>query len=107
MDKRDLTPLVMNPQARRARSSADGAVGTQMVACCLDGVRRLSPNRYDVDVVSEFEERFIEEIADRLSISRGAARIRLRRARNRPAAELRRRCFCYDNKRGELMGTPK
>jgi hypothetical protein len=77
-----------------------------MVACYLDYVRSLPASYYDVYVLSEFEGLSIEEIAPRLSLSPGAAKIRLHRARTRLNAELRRNCRCYYNERGELMGAP-
>ena len=48
-----------------------------------------------------------EEIARRLSLSVGAVKIRLHRARSRLNEELRQNCQCYTNERGELMAAPK
>jgi RNA polymerase sigma-70 factor (ECF subfamily) len=79
----------------------------EMVACYLEYVERLPANYYDVYVMAELEELPIAEIARRLSISVGAAKIRLHRARARLFEELRAHCRCYVDEEGNLMGEPK
>jgi RNA polymerase sigma-70 factor (ECF subfamily) len=79
----------------------------EMVACYLDYVRQLPRAYYDVYALSELEELPVAEIAARLSLSPGAAKIRLHRARAMVHEALRRHCQCYVNDRGELMGEPK
>jgi DNA-directed RNA polymerase specialized sigma24 family protein len=59
-----------------------------------------------VYALSEFEDLSNQAIADRLSVSLGAVKIRLHRARSLLYGELRRNCRCYQNERGELMGEP-
>lgn len=89
-----------------SRSPEQAAIRNEMVACYLDQVRRL-PRRYAVVyALSEFEELTNKEIADRLSVTLGTVKIRLHRARTQLHDELRRRCRCYRNERGELMGEP-
>jgi RNA polymerase sigma-70 factor (ECF subfamily) len=78
-----------------------------MVACYLDYVGRLPSHYQEVYVLSEFEDLTSDEIARRLSLSRGTVKIRLHRARSRLNEELRRNCRCYYNERGDLMGEPK
>jgi RNA polymerase sigma-70 factor, ECF subfamily len=75
-----------------------------MVACFLEYVRRLPRSYYLVYTLSEFEDLSNREIADRLRLSLGTVKIRLHRARAVLYGELRRRCRCYRNERGELMG---
>lgn len=89
------------------RTPEEDAIRNEMVACYLDYVRRLPPNYYEVYVLSEFEHLSNEDIAHRLSLSLGAVKIRLRRARTKLNDELRHNCRCYYNERGELMGEPK
>ena len=78
-----------------------------MVACYLDFVNQLPPDSRDVYILSEFEGLSDRDIARRLSLSVGAAKIRLHRARAKLNDELRRHCQCYHNERGELMAEPK
>lgn len=92
---------------RKARTPEDSAVRSEMIACYLDYVERLPGDYRDVYVLSEFEELSNAEIAGRLSLTVGAVKIRLHRARARLYEELRRHCKCYVNDRGELMGEPK
>jgi RNA polymerase sigma-70 factor, ECF subfamily len=90
-----------------ARTPEEIAVRNEMVACYLDFVERLPPDHREVYVLSEFEGLSNADIARRLSLSVGAAKIRLHRARSRLNEELRRHCRCYHNERGELMAEPK
>jgi DNA-directed RNA polymerase specialized sigma24 family protein len=78
-----------------------------MIACYLDYLEQLPRNYYETYVLTEFEHLSNEEIARRLSLSIGAVKIRLHRARAMLYEELRRNCQCYYNERGELMGEPK
>jgi RNA polymerase sigma-70 factor (ECF subfamily) len=91
---------------RASRTPEENAVRNEMVACYLDTLRQLPPHYQEVYVLSEFEELTSEEIARRLSLSVGNVKIRLHRARTRLNEELRRKCRCYYNERGELMGEP-
>ena len=111
------------PEPSRGGDQADDGLGTvpdqtsstpeetvmrnQMVACYLDYVEALPPNYYDVYVASELEELANEEIARRLSLTLGAVKIRLHRARALLHEQLRRDCQCFYSERGELMGRPK
>ncbi len=85
----------------------EDAIRNEMVTCYLDYVKRLPPKYYEVYVLSEFERLSNDAIARRLSLSLGAVKIRLHRARAQLVDELRRNCRCYYNERGELMGEPK
>lgn len=89
-----------------SRSPEQAAIRNEMIACYLDYVRRLPRHYYQVYALSEFEDLPNQEIADRLSLSLGAVKIRLHRARSLLYGELRRSCRCYHNERGELMGEP-
>lgn len=89
------------------RTPEEEALRSEMVACYLGYVKRLPRGYYDVYVLSEFEELSNAEIAQRLSLTVGAAKIRLHRARALLHEQLRRHCACYRNERGELMGTRK
>jgi RNA polymerase sigma-70 factor (ECF subfamily) len=89
------------------RSPEEITARHEMVACYLDYVRRLPRAYYDVYALSELEELPVAEIAARLSVSAGAVKIRLHRARAMVHEALRRHCQCYVNDRGELMGEPK
>jgi RNA polymerase sigma-70 factor (ECF subfamily) len=91
----------------RTPSPEQSAIRSEMIACYLDYVSRLPRRYYQVYVLSEFEELSSQAIARRLSVSVGAVKIRLHRARARLYQELRRNCRCYRNERGELMGEPK
>lgn len=90
-----------------SRTPEEDAIRNEMVACYLDYVRQLPANYYEVYVLSEFEHLPNEDIARRLSVSLGAVKIRLHRARTQLNEGLRRNCRCYYNERGELMGEPK
>ena len=90
-----------------SRTPEENAIRNEMVACYLDYVGRLPSHYQEVYVLSEFEDLTSDEIARRLSLSRGTVKIRLHRARIRLNEELRRNCRCYYNERGELMGEPK
>lgn len=90
-----------------SRTPEENAIRNEMVACYLDYVGRLPSHYQEVYVLSEFEDLTSDEIARRLSLSRGTVKIRLHRARSRLNEELRRNCRCYYNERGELMGEPK
>ncbi len=90
-----------------SRTPEEDAIRHEMVSCYLDYVRQLPASYYEVYVLSEFEHLSNEDIARRLSVSLGAVKIRLHRARAQLNEELRRKCRCYTNERGELMGEPK
>ena len=90
-----------------ARTPEEIAIRNEMVACYLDFVDRLPTDQREVYVLSEFEGLSNVDIARRLSLSVGAAKIRLHRARTKLNEELRRHCRCYYNERGELMAEPK
>lgn len=90
-----------------SRTPEEDAIRNEMVACYLDYVRQLPANYYEVYVLSEFEHLSNDDIARRLSVSLGAVKIRLHRARTKLNEELRHNCRCYHNERGELMGEPK
>lgn len=98
-------PLASLPDTA-ARTAEEIAARNEMVACYLGYVEQLPVNYYDVYVLSEIEGLSDAEIAQKLSISVGAAKIRLHRARARLFGELRSHCTCYRNERGELMGEP-
>lgn len=98
---------VAQAQDTVSRSPEEAAIRNEMVACYLDYVRRLPRRHYVVYALSEFEGLSNQEIADRLSLSLGAVKIRLHRARALLYGELRRNCRCYVNERGELTGEPK
>ena len=83
------------------------AARNEMVECYLDFLKKLPPSYLEVYVLSEFDELSDGEIAHRLSLSLGAVKIRLHRARARLHGELRHQCQCYRNERGELMGELK
>ena len=91
----------------RSRTPEEVVARNEMVACYLDYVKQLPLNYYEVYVLSEFEHLSNEDIARRLSVSLGAVKIRLHRARAMLYEELRRNCQCYHNERGELMGEPR
>ena len=97
---------VTQAQDTASRSPEQAAIRSEMVACYLDYVRRLPRRYYVVYALSELEDLSNQEIADRLSLSVGTVKIRLRRARALLYGELRRDCRCYRNERGELMGEP-
>jgi RNA polymerase sigma-70 factor, ECF subfamily len=90
-----------------SRTPEEDAIRNEMVTCYLDYVKRLPPKYYEVYVLNEFERLSSDDIARRLSLSLGAVKIRLHRARAQLLEELRRNCRCYYNERGELMGEPK
>ena len=90
-----------------SRTPEENAIRNEMVACYLDYLNQLPRAYYEVYVLSEFEHLSSQEIAARMSLSVGAVKIRLHRARTRLNEELRRNCRCYTNERGELMGEPK
>ncbi len=90
----------------RSRAPDESVERLDMIACYLDYVGDLPPAYHEVYVLSEFEDLSDNDIANRLSISRGAVKIRLHRARTRVVEALRRDCQCYRNRRGELMGEP-
>jgi RNA polymerase sigma-70 factor (ECF subfamily) len=102
----DADPLA-NLSDTAARTAEQVVARHEMVACYLDYVARLPANYFDVYVMAELEELSIPEIARRLSISVGAAKIRLHRARARLFEELRRHCRCYVDDDGSLLGEPK
>ena len=79
----------------------------EMVACYLDYVNQLPHNYFEVYVLAELEGLSNDEIAHRLSLSPGTAKIRLHRARARVNGQLRCNCRPYYNERGELMAEPK
>jgi RNA polymerase sigma-70 factor, ECF subfamily len=91
----------------RARTPDESIERRDMIACYLDYVGQLPPAYHEVYILSEFDGLSDDEIARRLSITRGAVKIRLHRARARLAEALRRDCRCYRNRLGELMGEPK
>jgi len=91
----------------RSRLPDESIERQEMIACYLDYVSELPPAYYEVYVLSEFEGLSDNEISRRLSVSPGAVKIRLHRARTRLVDTLRRNCQCYRNRRGELMGEPK
>lgn len=88
------------------RNPEQAAIRNQMVACYLDYVRRLPRRYYAVYALSELEELSNREVAEQLSLSLATVKIRLHRARALLHRELRRKCRCYRNDRGELMGEP-
>jgi RNA polymerase sigma-70 factor (ECF subfamily) len=90
-----------------ARTPEEIAIQNEMVACYLEFVDRLPPDHREVYVLSEFEGLSNVDLARRLSLSVGAAKIRLHRARAKLNEELRCHCRCYYNERGELMAEPK
>ena len=90
-----------------ARTPEETAIRNEMVACYLDFVDRLPSEQREVYVLSELEDLSNADIARRLSLSVGAAKIRLHRARAKVNEEIRRHCRCYYNERGELMAEPK
>lgn len=90
-----------------SRSPEETAIHNEMIACYLEYVSRLPARYYEVYVLREFEHLSFADIAGRLGISLGAAKIRLHRAREQLYEELRQNCSCYRNERGELMGEPK
>ncbi len=90
-----------------SRNPEERAIRNEMVACYLDRVRALPASYHEVYVLSEFEHLSNADIARRLGISLGAAKIRLHRARAQLYEVLRRNCRCYVNERGELMGEPR
>jgi RNA polymerase sigma-70 factor (ECF subfamily) len=100
------SPMARIPDAGTP-TPEEAAIRNEMVACYLDYVNQLPRNYQEVYVLSEFEHLSNDEIARRLSLSLGAVKIRLHRARARLHEELRRNCRCYYNARGELMGEPK
>jgi RNA polymerase sigma-70 factor (ECF subfamily) len=100
------SPIARIPDAG-TRTPEEAAIRNEMVACYLDYVSQLPRNHHEVYVLSEFEHLSSDEIARRLSLSRGAVKIRLHRARAKLHEALRRNCQCYYNERGELMGEPK
>lgn len=89
------------------RTPEGQAVRGEMVACYLDFVKRLPPAYYPVYVLSDLEHLSVPDIARRLSLSPGAVKIRLHRARARLLEELRRHCQPCSDERGELMGEPR
>jgi RNA polymerase sigma-70 factor (ECF subfamily) len=90
-----------------ARTPEETAVRNEMVACYLDYVNQLPASYREVYILSEFEALSNAEIAGRLTLSLATVKIRLHRARAALHEELRRRCQCYRNERGELMAEPK
>ncbi len=90
-----------------SRTPEENAIRNEMVTCYLDYVKRLPPKYFEVYVLGEFERLSNDAIARRLSLSLGAVKIRLHRARVQLLEELRRNCRCFYNERGELMGEPK
>ncbi len=91
----------------RSRTPEETAIRNEMIACYLDYVSRLSPTYLEVYLLGEVEDLPVEEVARRLSISVGTAKIRLHRARQQVHEQLRCGCRPYYNERGELMGEPK
>lgn len=91
----------------RSRSPEERAMRNEMVACYLDYVNQLPRNYFEVYVLAELEGLSNDEIARRLSLSPGTAKIRLHRARARVNEQLRCNCRPYYNERGELMGERK
>ncbi len=102
----DATDTVAQIEDTASRSPEQAAIRDEAIACYLEYVRRLPRRYYAVYALSELEELTNQEIADRLSLSLGTVKIRLHRARALLYGELRRRCRCYQNERGELMGEP-
>jgi len=100
------SPLACIPDTG-TRTPEETAIRNEMVACYLDYVNQLPRSYYEVYVLSEFEHLSSEDISRRLSLSLGAVKIRLHRARAKLHEELRRNCQSYYNQRGELMGEPK
>jgi RNA polymerase sigma-70 factor (ECF subfamily) len=90
-----------------SRSPEERAMRDEMVACYLDYVNELPRKYFEVYVLSELEGLSNDEIARRLSLSLGAVKIRLHRARAQLNEKLRCNCRPYYNERGELMGEPK
>ena len=105
-DEEGDTPLSRVPDTGM-RTPEEAVIRAEMIACYLDYVRQLPRTYYEVYVLSEFEDLPNEDIARRLSVSLGTAKIRLHRARNRLHEQLRRDCQCYYNARGQLMGEPR
>lgn len=87
------------------RSPEERALRSEMIECYLAYVDQLPPSYRGVYVLSEIEQLSNDEIARRLSLSVGAVKIRLHRARARLFEVLRRDCQCYANEHGDLMGT--
>lgn len=90
-----------------SRTPEENAIRKEMVACFADFVKELPESYYEVYVLHELEQLSNREIARRLSLSEGTVKIRLHRARARLHEELRRRCRCYYDEHGELMGAPR
>jgi RNA polymerase sigma-70 factor, ECF subfamily len=101
----DGDPLASVPDGT-CRNGDEVVARNERAAYYLGFVERLPPNNNDVYALSELADFSIAEIAQRLSISVAAAKIRLHRARERLFGELRSRCVCYVNERGGLMGAP-
>jgi RNA polymerase sigma-70 factor (ECF subfamily) len=99
--------LSPHPGAAGARTPEENAIRNEMVACYLDFVNQLPQDSREVYVLTEFEGLSSQDIARRLSLSVGAVKIRLHRARTKLNDELRRNSKCYYNERGELMAEPK
>lgn len=90
-----------------SHSPEERAMRDEMVACYLDYVNELPRKHFEVYVLSELEGLSNDEVARRLSLSLGAVKIRLHRARAQLNEKLRCNCRPYYNERGELMGEPK
>lgn len=100
-------PLVSRIPDLTARTPEERAERAQMVACYLGYLRKLPPAYHEIYVLSEFEGLPNEEIARQLGLSLATVKMRLHRARSQLNSELRSKCRCYYNERGELMGEPK
>jgi RNA polymerase sigma-70 factor, ECF subfamily len=88
----------------RSRAPDESVERREMIACYLDYVGDLPSAYYEVYVLSELEGLSVDDVATRLSVSRGAVKIRLHRAQTRLVEAMRRDCRCYRNRRGEFMG---
>jgi RNA polymerase sigma-70 factor, ECF subfamily len=99
-------PLAQIPDAV-SRSPEEVTIRSEMVDCYLDFVEQLPQSYREVYALSELADLSGEEIARHLSITLATVKIRLHRARTRLYEDVRSRCHCYLNERGELMGTLK
>jgi RNA polymerase sigma-70 factor (ECF subfamily) len=88
--------------AEKTLSAEREAVRNEMNECIREFVDKLSDNYKTVIILSEFKDLQNQQIADILSISLDAVKIRLHRARARLKAEFEAGCEFYYNENNEL-----
>jgi RNA polymerase sigma-70 factor (ECF subfamily) len=87
----------------RQKSPEERVIRKEMVQCYLNYIHELPRAQYEVYVLSDIEGLTAPEIAELLSVSVDAVKMRLHRARNKLFDALKEHCRCYYTPQGELL----